>query len=137
MKCPLCSRQLAGDSWSSYVSDDLIEMEDQIIALGNAQENLMEHPVAILEYLDNRELLCPLCHDLTEDIDEEDYGELVQRIDSQLEKLVAKARTDVIFDEPVVNGASPVFIEEKEPELMEFGEDTDMERDENYQDDSA
>lgn len=129
--CPVCGRHSESVHWDKGVTDDPFELENQITNLDRMLEALSEEQRSVLSYIENREMMCPMCQDLTEGIDGEgSRGELVRRLDRLIQKLDGKVTDEVVLADPVADNDGPDELATKEPELMEFDGDSDIERDE-------
>ena len=91
MKCPLCGRKGNHDGWNSRLPKNRIEIENQIANFDRALESFGPRNESILVFIENREMMCPLCHEIMNGIeDEKDRAKLEARINEQVEKLEEK-----------------------------------------------
>jgi hypothetical protein len=117
--------------WDKGLTDDPFELENQITNLDRMLESLSEDQGSVLSYIENREMMCPMCQELTEGIDaEEGRGELVRRLDRLIQKLDGKVTDEIEFVDPIAENGEQDDLTSKEPELMEFDGESDIERDE-------
>ena len=133
MTCPLCGRHSESAHWDKNLPDDPFELENQITNLDRVLEAVSEEQASVLSVIENREMMCPMCQELTEGIDsEEARGELVRRLDRQIQRMDSGEVDEMEAADPNAENGEADDTPEKDPELMEFDEDTDIERDESY-----
>lgn len=130
ISCPVCGRHSESMHWDKQMTDDPFELENQIMNLDRLLESLSEDQESILSSVENREMMCPMCQELTEGIDNEaDKGELVRRLDKLIQRLDGTVPDGEELVYPLVGNVEADDFVATEPELMEFDSETDSERD--------
>lgn len=131
LRCPICGRHSESMHWDKEITDDPFELENQITNLDRILESLSEERESVLSYIENREVMCPMCQELTDGIEgEESRGELVRRLDRLIQRLDGEVSDEEELADPLAENSESDETVVKEPELMEFDSETDIERDE-------
>lgn len=85
--CPLCERNSEMTDWETELPADPLEIQNEIANLDRTLEGL-ESQDSLLILIENRHLMCVMCRQLLENIeDESDRQKLEERINKLIEKL--------------------------------------------------
>lgn len=94
--CPLCGRK-RDLSWDSFTPDDPMEIENQIENLDRVLDGLKAEDESLLQLIEDRVEMCPMCQELMHGIDSESQRkELEVRINQQVEKLEEQVEDKIV-----------------------------------------